>query len=256
MKKAVWSSFALMCLAILSQLGQAQDKVVPAAAALSKLDQPLAWMQEAKRNYAVVKDYSCTMVSEENVRGKLQDQNIIQLKVKTEPFSVHMRWLAPAKFKEQEVAFVQGKNGNKMRVKSNILKGLTGWHTIDINDPRVLEHSRHNILEAGIGNLIEQTLRNWERERIVNKTEVRIAPEYKYNQRECYRIETICPQRRPDAYSYRSVIFLEKTSKLPIRVENYDWPRAGGPAEGELLESFSYVNLQFNTGLKDAEFNK
>ena len=72
------------------------------------------------------------------------------------------------------------------------------------------EHSRHNILEARHRQPHRSDLARWERERIVNKTEVRIAPEYKYNQRECYRIETICPQRRPDAYSYRCVIFLKE----------------------------------------------
>ena len=43
---------------------------------------------------------------------------------------------------------------------------------------------------------------------------------------------------------------------MPIRMENYDWPQQGGSLEGDLLESFSYVNLQFNTGLRDEEFNK
>ena len=52
------------------------------------------------------------------------------------------------------------------------------------------------------------------------------------------------------------MIYLEKASKLPIRVENYDWPRAGGAPGGDLLEVFSYVNLQFNTGLEDKLFNK
>ena len=52
------------------------------------------------------------------------------------------------------------------------------------------------------------------------------------------------------------MIYLEKESKLPIRLENYDWPRQGGPAGGELLEMFSYINIAWNTGLKDADFNK
>ncbi len=43
---------------------------------------------------------------------------------------------------------------------------------------------------------------------------------------------------------------------MPIRLENYTWPQKGGPAEGEKVEEFSYINIQFNTGLKEAEFNK
>jgi hypothetical protein len=52
------------------------------------------------------------------------------------------------------------------------------------------------------------------------------------------------------------VIYLEKASKMPIRLENYAWPQKGGLADGDLLEQFSYVNIQFNNGLKDAELNK
>jgi hypothetical protein len=261
MRNAFYVGVALASLAILLQpsaRGQPGDGKVVQTVALetSKLDQPLAWMSEAKRNFSAVKDYSCTMVSQENVRGKLLEENIMQMKVKSQPFSVHMRWIAPAKFKEQEVAFVQGKNNNKMRVKSNVLGAkIVGFMSIDPNDPRVLEHSRHNILEAGIGNMIDRTLGTWETERKFGKTEVRIG-ESKYNQRDCYRIESIRSERRPEFYCFRSVIYLEKNSKLPIRMENYDWPRAGGSPDGDVLEIFSYVNLQFNTGLRDEEFNK
>ena len=51
------------------------------------------------------------------------------------------------------------------------------------------------------------------------------------------------------------MIYVEKESKLPIRVENYDWPRQPGGTP-ELMEMFGYVNLQFNAGLKAAEFDK
>ena len=63
-------------------------------------------------------------------------------------------------------------------------------------------------------------------------------------------------ERNPSLPYYRTVLYLEKQSKLPIRLENYDFPRQGTPPEGELLEMFSYANLQFNTGLRDEEFVK
>ena len=234
--------------------GQEKGKVIRVAK--SEFDEPLAWLQEAKQNYTTVKDYSCTMVSQENVRGKLHDQNVIQLKLKTDPFSIHMRWISPEKNAAQEVAFVLGKNNNKMRVKSNHLGNkILGFMSIDPNDPRVLEHSRHTILEAGIGNMIEQHIGQWEKDRQLGKSRIAVR-DYVYNNRECHKVEVIRTEKNPAFYCYRTVIYLEKKSKLPIRLENYDWPRQGGPEGGEMLETFSYINLQFNTGLKDAEFNK
>ncbi|MCS7047438.1 MAG: DUF1571 domain-containing protein [Gemmataceae bacterium] len=232
----------------------------PGAAAapqpVSPLDQPIAWLQEAKRNYGAVQDYTCTMISRENIRGRLKDENVVQMKFRVTPFSVYLRWLSPPEVRNQEVVYVHGRNNNQMRVHAKgLIKGAVGFVSIDVNDPRVLEHSRHTILEAGIGNLIDQTLAHFLLERQINRTEVRIA-EYDYDKRRCLRIENTRSERHPRFYAYRSVIYLDKESKLPIRNENYDWPRPGGPAGGELLESFSYVNLQFNVGLTDRDFNK
>jgi hypothetical protein len=261
MKQSIGFAVAVVSAMLLQNSAQGQaprldGQVVQATAERSKLDQPLAWLSEGKRHYAGIKDYACTLVSEENVRGKLLDQNIIQLKVKTEPFCVYMRWLAPKQYQNQEVAFIAGKNNNKMRVKSNALGNkIIGFMSIDPNDARVMDHSRHTILEAGIGNMIEQNIRHWQKERQAGKTEVRIS-DSAYNDRKCLRVETINTERRPDSYCYRSVIYLDQPSKLPIRLENYDWPRRGGPAEGELLERFSYVNIQFNTGMTERDFEK
>src|SRR5882724_1004735 len=123
----------------------ANDKqVIPAVAvAQADLDQAIVWMTEAKRNFTAVKDYTCMLVSQERVKGKLLDQNFIQLKMKTEPFSVRMRWLGPEKDKGQEVIFVEGKNNNKMMVKTNKFGGI--WVTKDVSDPLVTQYSRHNI---------------------------------------------------------------------------------------------------------------
>ncbi|MSQ97296.1 MAG: DUF1571 domain-containing protein [Gemmataceae bacterium] len=238
-------------------LAYGQDKVIPAANLVrSSLDQPIEYLLEAKRNYTVVKDYSCIMVSQERVGGKLGETNMMQMKVKAAPFSVWMKWIAPDKSKNQEVAFVAGKNNNKMKVKSNLLViKAVGFLSIAPDDPRVLERSRHTILEAGIGNSIEQNLRHWQLARQAGKSKATIS-EAEFNKRACIRVEIVSTERVKDSYCCRTVLFFEKISKLPIHLENYDWPRQGGPSGGELLESFGYMNLQFNTGLKDSEFEK
>ena len=239
---------------VLTASSASAQGVVPAAA--SPLDQPIAWLKDAKRNYTAVKDYTCVMVSQERVKGKLLDENIIDVKIRAEPFSVSMRWLAPAKSQGQHVVYVKGKNNGKMRVKSNFLgNNIVGFVSIDVNDPRVTQHSRHTITEAGIGNMIETALKSMEGERPFAKTDVKIA-EYKFDDRACYRIEMTRGMQRPEMPVYRTIMYLEKESKLPIRVENYDFPRAGSAQGGDLLEVFSYTGLRFNVGVKDADFDK
>jgi hypothetical protein len=219
------------------------------------LDYPLRLIGEARQSLQQVRDYTCTMIKQERVNGQLQPENVITLRVRQQPFAVNMFWHSPKQFANQEVCYVPGRNPGKMRVHSSGLLGAVGFVTVDVNDPRAMQHSRHNITEAGIGNLIEQYAGYWQKERQLNKTQVRLG-EFEYNKRRCIRIEIIHTERDPSFYCYRGFLYLDKETKLPVRSEAYDWPRRGGPPEGDLLEVFSYVDMRFNTGLDDRVFNK
>jgi hypothetical protein len=233
---------------------QVQQPVAPLAAGPSSpLDEPVRLVAEARQMYQKVHDYTCTMIKQERVNGQLQPENIIAVKLRNQPFSVYMRWSAPRESAGQEVCFVHGRNNNQMRVHANGILGVAGFVSIDPRDPKVMQNSRHTIYEAGLGNTIERMARAWDEERRAGKTQARIA-EYEYAKRRCVRVETYYTERVPQAYCWRSVVYFDKENKLPIRTEAYDWPRAGVPG-GDLLESFSHIDLRFNVGLTDAAFN-
>ena len=224
------SRFGWVCIALLAWTmaetphAISQDVKTPA----SSLDQPLAFMYEARKAYSGVRDYTCTLVKQESLAAN-PEVNIIHLKFRDQPFSVYMRWLSPAKFKNQEVAYFHGKNRNQLRVHAKgFFKGIAGFVSVDVNDPRVRECSRHNIYEAGIGYVIEKTIQHWEAEKKTGKIQAKVE-EYEYNNRRCYRVETVETERRTDAYCYRSVLYIDQESKLPIRNENYGWPRWAAP---------------------------
>jgi len=228
--------------------GQPQEQVDP-------LEQPLKWLYQARTEHGQIRDYTTTFIRQERVQGRLLEQNIIALKVRTVPFSVNMRWLAPAEYAGQKVLYVRGSNRNQMRVKSaKPLQKIAGFVSINLDDPRAMQHSRHTVDELGIGNVIEQTIKIMEQERSVGKTQVRIA-EYTYSNQPCHRIEFVRSERHPSVYCYRTVLFLDKQTKLPLRIENYDWPSAAA-ADGELLEMFSYTSTRFNAGLSDVDFER
>ena len=140
-----------------------------------------------------------------------------------------------------------------MRVHPKKGGKLVGWVNIAPTDQRVFEHSRHTIYEAGIGNMIEQLIRNFDKERQLNKSQVTVA-EYSYNNRRCNRVEVTRTERNNQLYCYRTVVYIDQENKLPIRMENYDWPAQGGATGGELIEMFSYIDLRFNNRFTDAEF--
>ena len=245
-------SIGLATLVLLVGINPASAQAPP----INPLDQAIGYVQEAKRNYqGAVKDYTCIFVAKENIKGRVNEDHYMQFKFREAPFSVAMKWLGPTTVAGQEVCFIKGKNNDQLRVHSKGILGVAGFVSVAPNDPRVKEQSRHSIHEAGLGHLIDSTLVSMGNDKKHGKTLVKIA-EFDFDNRRCYRIESTRTARLPDFYSYRSVIFLEKVSKYPIRNENYAWPVQGGNPNGELMETFSFTQLRFNVGLTEQDFAK
>jgi hypothetical protein len=225
----------------------------PPPASESPFDEPLRLMAEARKAYQDVQDYRCTFIKRELLGGRLQPENIIAMQVRVKPFSVFLDWKAPRDLAGQQACYVAGRNDGMMRVHPTGAAGAFGFLSIDPKDPRVLENSRHAISEAGFGNLIERFAHGYEAARKQGKAEVHVAL-YEYNHRRCTRIDTTYadPKSAPDGIG-RSVLYLDKETHLPVRCECYDFPRAGA-REGELIEMYSYVNVQLNAGLADDVF--
>lgn len=225
------------------------------AESLTDMDRAIALLDEARRHFRNVHDYECRSLKRERVQGELLPQSAMVMRVRNEPFSVYLRCESPDAEKGLEVCYVAGRNRGMMRVHPTGFLSIFGFQSLDPHDPRAFEKNRHCITEAGLGNILESTARYWEMERRLNKTQVRIADETLCG-RACTRIETIHPDRYAGAYyGYRCVLWLDKTTHLPVGVETYDWPRPGSAEGGDLLEWYRYLDLRCNIGLGDDAFD-
>ncbi len=257
--RLLWTSVLSALFVVLLGAGQntplnSQQAPAGQAAVNSPLDTPLRLIADARQSYQRVADYMCQFRKREQLRGQMQPENVIAMRVRTKPFSVYLRWQVPGPLAGQEACYVAGRNNGLLRAHSPGLRGAVGFVSLDPNDPRCLENSRHAITEAGIGNLIERFGKRWQVESRLNLTQVRIA-QFDYNKRRCTRVETIHPDNKGNQFSfYRSLVYFDQATHLPIRVENYDWPRAGGDPNGALVESYSYVDLRLNVGLPASTF--
>jgi hypothetical protein len=222
----------------------------PAADPVGKL------IAEARQTYTQVRDYTAVFVKQERVGATLLAEQMAELRARTQPFSIHMKFTAPKDVAGREACFVFGKNHNRMRARGNGLLGAVGFVTLDLDDPKATKDNRHTLAEAGIGHLIERIagchaagLRN------PAGADVKLA-DYQFDGRPCTRVEVIHPRKHADAYAHRCVTYFDKETRLPVRFEAYDWPVAGGEPAGALLECYSYTKLRFNVGLADADFDK
>jgi hypothetical protein len=219
------------------------------------MEEPLRLIYDAKKAMESVKDYSCVLVKKEKMADKPPVENVISMKVRSEPFSVNLRWSEPKSLAGQEAVYVAGKNDGKMRVKSPGILGTLGFLSLEPDDARAKATSRHAINESGLANMINRFVTAWEKERKLNVTKVRMG-DYEFNKRKCTRVETTQLENPDKQFLFqRTVVYFDKEYHLPIRVECYDWPTKEGEA-GELAEMFSYVNLRLNVGVPDDVFNR
>jgi len=219
------------------------------------MDEPLRLLAEARKSFDGVSDYTCLLIKRERIDTMMGPDSIMHMKFRKEPFSVGLRWQEPQNLTGQEAYFVSGKNDNKLRVKGAGTLGLFGFVSLDPNDARVKANSKHPITEAGIGNLISRYEKAWEQERTWGLSKVHIS-EYDYNKRRCLRVETSHPLKPDERFLYyRTVLYFDKDTKLPIRVECYDWPTEPGDTKGVQAEMVSFAHLKLNVGLDDDTFN-
>jgi len=220
------------------------------------MDRAIALLTEARQHFQEVRDYECRLTKRERVNGILLPEGAMTMKVRNKPYSVYLCCESPTADRGLEVCYEEDWNEGMMRVHPASMLGMLGFWSVDPHDPRALEKNRHCITEAGIGNLLQSTVRYWELERRLNRTVVHITDE-DLDGRACTRIETIHPDRSAGSYyGYRCVLWLDKATHLPAGAETYDWPRNGGPEGGDLLEWYRYRDIRCNIGLADDTFRR
>jgi len=138
---------------------------------------------------------------------------------------------------------------------TGVEKVVGGTVALNPRGDMAMENSRHDITEAGIGNLVEQLVTRWEAERKLGQTQVEIKQNAAVDGRPCTCVKTTHPND-PRHYAYnRSRVFFDKEHGLPIRFEGYDWPRRGSAPDGDRLEEYTYRDLKFNVSLTSADFS-
>jgi hypothetical protein len=235
----------------------AGSKVVPStqnSSQASPLDEPLRLAQKAREKFRTIQVFSCLFIKRERVNGQLLPEEYVAMKARTRPFSVYLKWQRP--YEGREAIYVEGQYDGKVMVHSTGVEKVVGG-TVALN-PRgemAMENSRHDITEAGIGNLVEQLVTRWDAERKLGQTKVEIKERAVVDGRPCFLVKTTHPND-PRHYAYhRSSVFFDKEHGLPIRFEGYDWPRRGSAPDGDKVEEYTYRDLKFNTSLTSADFS-
>ena len=204
---------------------------------------------------ATIKDYSCTMVKREQVGGALGEHQYIFLKIRHEPFSVYMRFLAPEEVKDQEVIWVAGHNdGNMLAHAGSGVRAMIGTVSLKPDSMVAMDSQRYPITEIGVRNLASRLVEVAEHDAQFGECDVNFFPGAKVNGRVCTCIQVTNPVPRRNFRFHLARVFIDDEMKIPVRFEAYDWPPVAGQ-QPVLMEEYTYMNVKLNNGFTDLDFD-
>lgn len=227
---------------------------IPAPDAVRAADPLAAMLADTRGSFSRIRDYTCTLTRQERVNGITSAEQVAEMKVRVKPASVHVRFARPESVAGLEAAYMANRQDGKLRWRPAGAKGQNGFQTVSLNDPKVITDFRRPVSELGIGPVIELIGRIASGEKVLNNPVEVFASEFQFAGRNVTRYEIFT--RRPHAhrYAYRTLVFVDKETKLPVRLEAYDAPKPGQSA-GDLFEAMSFSDIKFNVGLGDSAFD-
>ncbi len=201
--------------------------------------------------------YIVRLTRREFIKGKLQPEEVMLLKFRRDPFSVHFKWLG-AQARGREVVFVKGQSNDQIHtlLAAGDMPLMPAGKRISLghDSPLVRSGCRHSILDAGIGHLVEElgrlltALEKGDRQRgTLTYLPSQKRPEFSAPVAAIERVippnvETCLPR------GGKRWLYFDPTSKLPLLVVAVD-------DRGQEVEYYHYDRLQYPVKLDDDDFN-
>ena len=211
-----------------------------------------------------VRDYSCTLVRQERVRGVLQAPELMSAKVRHQrsrngkvvmPFAVYLNVKAPSKVKGREVLFVDGQNDGMMLVRKGGKRFSFVTTRIAPTSATAMASNRYPLTEFGFENLVKRLIQVVKEDMTISTdTQVEFYSDAKIDGRSCTAVKVVHPQYDERLRFHSATVFVDNELDVPVHYEAYDWPneRGGDPV---LLEQYTYRNIKLNVGFTDYDFD-
>jgi hypothetical protein len=206
---------------------------------------------------AHVRDYSAILYKQERIDGELHEQEVAFVKVRHEPFSVHMFFLAP--HKGRECVYIAGPNGEKgdLHARDCGFRKKLGVFKLDPDGRLAMAGQKYPITKLGIRNLTTELISVASSDVNYGECDVRTVQTTigtATDQRPVTMIEVVHPTPRRNFRFHKAQIFIDNELRVPIRYASYMWPQNPGE-EPPLEEAYTYLNLKLNNGFTDADFD-
>ena len=203
--------------------------------------------------------YTATFSKQEIVDEELTDEQVMQVKIRHEPFSVYMKWTTG--HKGRQLLYVTGENKGRMLVK------LGGWKRrlpalkLDPNGKLAMKESRYPITKAGLLELVRESLaiRRGDMSKTTGVT-CQLVENHEFDSRPCYAFVVEYADRSASQRYRKSVILIDRELGVPVVVRNYGWLAEGFDGEvsdeATLIEYYTYRNIKFQSEVAGGDFDR
>jgi hypothetical protein len=241
-----------------AQTSQEADVVVGRMALLLVV----SLLENGAHKFSKKSSYTATLLKQERIHGELSEPQIIDLKLRHEPFSVYLKWHTGDK--GRELLFVEGQNDGKMIVHAGGLKGrLLPALKLDPHGSMALAEARYPVTRLGMLELA-RTIVEYRSQDITREKGVRcqVYDNQKFDDRECYYSIVEYDHPRFSPLYRKSIVFIDKELLMPICVKNFTWAEGAaaddieGLDESTLIEFYSYSDIRPELQLADNDFDR
>ncbi len=245
----------LITAAVLASLAtlpaNAADRVAlrPSNTRSNALKQALQIVGKSQAALQSVKDYSATFSKKEIVGKKLIEQTM-QIKMRQKPFSVYLKFATP--HKGREVIYVDGLNKGKLLAHGTGFQKIVGTLKLKPSSNLVMKENRYPITQIGIEKMLNAVVAIWEKQ--ASNSQVRYFPKAKIGKTSVRVIEVTHAKKTTTTPQFHMTrLYIDNQTQLPIRVQQYGFPKSGG--KPPLIEQYTYSNVKTNIGLASRDFD-
>lgn len=242
------------------QIGSEVHDESPPSSMDELLEQAQQMLHHMRHN---IRDYSATLVKRERISGKLAPEARMQLKIRNPPptpsdgtksgIAAYLKFSAPPAMRGREVIWVDRGADSKLVAHES---GFLNLMRVELDPQGTLAMlgNKYPITEIGLMRLLEKLIEKIDRGVDLSQLEIEIRDNQKVGERTCRLVQVTQPRSVPGADFYIAQVFLDMERMVPLRYAAFLWPQRQG--EPPLLEEeYTYLDLELNVGLSDADFN-
>jgi len=199
------------------------------------------------RKYDTIKDYTCIMLKNERIGGKMQGVEKMDVKFRVKPAAIYSKWV-DGPFKGRECLYNAAVSPDKLRVRESGALGLLPV-SVPLTSEIAKRGTNHLFTELGMGFLLDMILKDYKKGSVAGDLTRKDVGLAQVEGTSVYVMESILKKNPSNNYyCHRIRHYLDYTNSLEIKAEMYDW-------DDQLFESYTYLKIALNPGLKDSDFD-